>query len=98
MTLARLRAEIERHNRLYYLHDAPEVTDMEQTIVQASGGDLLRTSAPRMWEPAIDLLNRRALQLEQIIGEVITLEEIPDLLMNRSRHPRMLKRVVRVRE
>ena len=57
-----------------------------------------RTSAPRMWEPAIDLLNRRALQLEQFIGEVITLEEIPDLLMNRSRHPRMLKRVVRVRE
>jgi L-iditol 2-dehydrogenase len=57
-----------------------------------------RTSAPRMWEPAIDLLNRRALQLEQFIGEVITMEKIPDLLMNRSRYPRMLKRVVRVRE
>ncbi len=55
-----------------------------------------RTSAPRMWEPAIDLLNRRALQLEQFVGAVVTLEEIPDLLVNRTRHPRMLKRVVRV--
>ena len=53
-----------------------------------------RTSAPRMWEPAIDLLNRRALQLEQFVGAVVTLEEVPDLLMNRTRHPRMLKRVV----
>ncbi len=25
----RLRAEIERHNRLYYAHDAPEITDAE---------------------------------------------------------------------
>ena len=51
-----------------------------------------------MWEPAIDLLNRHALQLEQFVGEVVTLEEVPDLLMNRARHPRMLKRVVQVRE
>ena len=56
-----------------------------------------RTSAPRMWEPAIDLLNRHALQLEQFVGAVVTLEEIPDLLMNRTSHPRMLKRVVQVR-
>jgi len=28
-TLARLRAEIERHNELYYVRDAPEITDAE---------------------------------------------------------------------
>jgi DNA ligase (NAD+) len=27
--IARLRAEIERHNRLYYVEDAPEITDAE---------------------------------------------------------------------
>ena len=27
--IARLRAEIERHNRLYYIEDAPEITDAE---------------------------------------------------------------------
>ncbi|MBP7127526.1 hypothetical protein KBD49_14285, partial [Myxococcota bacterium] len=27
--LARLRAEIERHNDLYYVRDAPEITDAE---------------------------------------------------------------------
>jgi len=56
-----------------------------------------RTSAPRMWEPAIDLLGRRALQLDPLISEVVTLEEVPDLLANKSKHPRQLKRVVQVR-
>jgi len=27
--VAALRAEIERHNRLYYVEDAPEITDAE---------------------------------------------------------------------
>jgi L-iditol 2-dehydrogenase len=55
-----------------------------------------RTSAPRMWEPAIDLLGRRALQLGQLISAVVTLEEVPDLLANRAGHPRLLKRVVKI--
>jgi DNA ligase (NAD+) len=28
-----LRSEIERHNRLYYLHDAPEITDAEYDVL-----------------------------------------------------------------
>ncbi|MRR57990.1 MAG: hypothetical protein EG824_07255, partial [Deltaproteobacteria bacterium] len=27
--MVQLRSEIERHNRLYYLHDSPEITDAE---------------------------------------------------------------------
>jgi L-iditol 2-dehydrogenase len=56
-----------------------------------------RTSAPRMWEPAIDLLARGALTLKPMIGEVIELEALPDLLANKRKYPRMLKRVVRIR-
>ena len=56
-----------------------------------------RTSAPRMWEPAIDLLGRRALQLGQMVSEVVSLEEVPDLLANKAEHPRLLKRVARLR-
>jgi len=44
------------------------------------GGGPVRFGAgwiARMWEPAIDLLGRRALQLEQFVGAVVALEEIP---------------------
>jgi DNA ligase (NAD+) len=32
----RLAQEIERHNRLYYQHDAPEITDAEYDALFAS--------------------------------------------------------------
>ncbi|HOI16514.1 MAG TPA: hypothetical protein PK036_09235, partial [Geobacteraceae bacterium] len=31
--IAELRSAIERHNRLYYLEDAPEITDAEYDIL-----------------------------------------------------------------
>jgi L-iditol 2-dehydrogenase len=56
-----------------------------------------RTSAPWMWQPAMDLVARRAVRLRPMIGEVVELEDVPALLTGSREHGGPLKRVVRVR-
>ena len=56
-----------------------------------------RTSAPRMWEPAIELVARGAVKLSPMIGEIVQLEDVPGLFTGEREHGGPLKRVVRVR-
>ncbi len=54
-----------------------------------------KTSAPKMWQPAIGLMGREAIHLKDMIGEVVTLEDLPRLLTSReSGGP--IKRVVQI--
>jgi threonine dehydrogenase-like Zn-dependent dehydrogenase len=56
-----------------------------------------KTSAPKMWEPAISLMGRGAVRLQAMIGEVVAIEDLPRLLTTKeSGGP--IKRVVRTRE
>jgi len=57
-----------------------------------------RTSAPRMWKPAADLVSRGQLRLRPMIGGIVELEEVPELLTGGGgRGPGPLKRIVRIR-
>ena len=56
-----------------------------------------RTSAPWMWEPAIDLVARGAVELRSMVGEVIDLDDLPAHLNSPRQPGGPLKRVVRVR-
>jgi len=55
-----------------------------------------KTSAPKMWEPAIGLMGRGAIRLKGMIGEVVALEDLPRLLTTKERGG-PIKRVVKVR-
>ena len=57
-----------------------------------------RTSAPRMWEPAIDLVGRGAIRLGALGAEEIHLEQLPEILTGPHRHSGPLKHVVRIKE
>jgi L-iditol 2-dehydrogenase len=56
-----------------------------------------RTSAPWMWKPAMDLVARGAIRLRPMIGEVVELEDVPALLIQKTRHGGPLKRIIRIR-
>ncbi len=56
-----------------------------------------RTSAPWMWQPAMDLVARGAIRLSPMIGEVVELEDVPALLNQKTRHGGPLKRIIRIR-
>jgi threonine dehydrogenase-like Zn-dependent dehydrogenase len=56
-----------------------------------------RTSAPWMWQPAMDLAARGAVRLSPMIGEVVELEDVPGLLTAKARHGGPLKRIIRIR-
>jgi L-iditol 2-dehydrogenase len=55
-----------------------------------------RTSAPRMWGPAIELVARGLVRLRPMIGEVMELEDLPRLLNGPRERGGPLKRVVRI--
>jgi len=55
-----------------------------------------RTSAPRMWEPAIDLVARGVLQLKPMISEVVELEQVPDIITQKIPRGNTLKRIIRI--
>jgi threonine dehydrogenase-like Zn-dependent dehydrogenase len=55
-----------------------------------------RTSAPWMWQPAIDLVARGVLRLRPLIGEVLDLEQVPALLTQPRAPGGPLKRVIRI--
>jgi L-iditol 2-dehydrogenase len=56
-----------------------------------------RTSAPWMWDPAIDLVMRGAVRLRSMIGGVIELEDVPELLNQPRGHGGPIKQVIRIR-
>jgi threonine dehydrogenase-like Zn-dependent dehydrogenase len=56
-----------------------------------------RTSAPWMWQPAMDLVARGAIRLSPMIGEVVEMEDVPALLTQKTRHGGPLKRIIRIR-
>ena len=56
-----------------------------------------RTSAPKMWRPAIELIAHGAIRLKEMIGEVVELEEVPGLLTAARQDGGPLKRVARIR-
>jgi len=56
-----------------------------------------RTSAPWMWQPAMDLVARGAIRLSPMIGEVVELEDVPGLFAEKARHGGPLKRIIRIR-
>jgi len=55
------------------------------------------TSAPWLWQAALDLVGRGQLQTDVMVGGVIELEEVPALLNGPRQRGGPLKRVIRVR-
>ena len=56
-----------------------------------------RTSAPKMWQSAIELAARKAVHLQEMIGGVVELEDVPGLLMASHHGGGPLKQVARIR-
>jgi len=56
-----------------------------------------RTSAPWMWQPAIDLVASKSIRLGEMVSEIVPLEAVPALLTAPENGPRPLKRVIQIR-
>jgi len=86
--IAELRAEIEHHNRLYYLEDAPEISDAEYDSLfrelrelESSRPDLVTPDSPtqRIGAPPLERFSQVSHRVPMLsLENALTLEEIHD--------------------